>query len=143
MFNGVPKSVVLASLLGLIPIFVGIASTFNIGLSENLKEDFIRIAIIYSGFILSFISGCVFYVSSLERERVLLLWFSVIPVFLALLSIAIPFMQSFVLALGFLVVLELERKLHKQNSLPEWWLKLRLPMTSVVVLLLIFLGFRI
>ena len=143
MFNGVPKSVVLASLLGLIPIFIGIASTFNIGLSENLKEDFIRIAIIYSGFILSFMSGCVFYVSSLERERVLLLWFSVIPVFLALLSIAIPFMQSFVLALGFLVVLELERKLHKQNSLPEWWLKLRFPMTSVVVLLLIFLGFRI
>ena len=143
MFNGVPKSVVLASLLGLIPIFIGIASTFNIGLGENLKEDFIRIAIIYSGFILSFMSGCVFYVSSLERERVLLLWFSVIPVFLALLSIAIPFMQSFVLALGFLVVLELERKLHKQNSLPEWWLKLRFPMTSVVVLLLIFLGFRI
>ena len=143
MFNGVPKSVVLASLLGLIPIFIGIASTFNIGLGENLKEDFIRIAIIYSGFILSFMSGCVFYVSSLERERVLLLWFSVIPVLLALLSIAIPFMQSFVLALGFLVVLELERKLYKQNSLPEWWLKLRFPMTSVVVLLLIFLGFRI
>ena len=134
MFNGVPKSVMLASLLGLIPIFIGMASTFNIGLSENLREDVIRIALIYSGFILSFISGCVFYVSSLERERVLLLWFSVIPVFLALLSIAIPFMQSFVLALGFLVVLELERKLHKQNSLPEWWLKLRLPMTSVVVL---------
>ena len=143
MLNGVPKSVVLASLLGLIPIFIGIASTFNVGLSENLKEDFIRIAIIYSGFILSFMSGCVFYVSSLERERVLLLWLSIIPVFLALLSIAIPFMQSFVLALGFLVVLELERKLHKLNSLPEWWLKLRFPMTSVVVLLLIFLGFRI
>ena len=143
MFNGVPKSVVLASLLGLIPIFIGIASTFNIGLGENLKQDFIRIAIIYSGFILSFMSGCVFYVSSLERERVLLLWFSVIPVLLALLSIAIPFMQSFVLALGFLVVLELERKLHKQKSLPKWWLKLRFPMTSVVVLLLIFLGFRI
>ena len=143
MFSGVPKSVVLASLLGLIPIFIGIASTFNIGLSENLREDFIRIAIIYSGFILSFMSGCVFYVSSLDRERVLLLWFSVIPVLLALLSIAIPFMQSFVLALGFLVVLELERKLHKQNSMPVWWLKLRFPMTSVVVLLLIFLGFRI
>ena len=143
MFNGVPKSVLLASLLGLIPIFIGIASTFNIGLGESLKEDFIRIALIYSGFILSFMSGCVFYVTSLKRERVLLLWFSIIPVLLALLSIAIPFMQSFVLALGFLVVLELERKLHKQNSLPEWWLKLRFPMTSIVVLLLIFLGFRI
>ena len=143
MFNGVPKSVVLASLLGLIPIFIGIASTFNIGLDENLKDHFIRIAIIYSGFILSFISGCVFYVSSLERQRVLLLWFSVTPVLLALLSIVIPFMQSFVLALGFLVVLELERKVHKLKSLPKWWLKLRFPMTSVVVLLLIFLGFRI
>ena len=143
MFSGVPKSVVLASLLGLIPIFIGIASTFSIGLDESLKEDFIRIAIIYSGFILSFMSGCMFYVSSLERERVLLLWFSVTPVLIALLSIVIPFMQSFVLAICFLVVLELERKLHKLKSLPKWWLKLRLPMTSVVVLLLIFLGFRI
>ncbi len=143
MFNGVPKSVVLASLLGLIPILIGLASTFNIGIEESLKEAVTRIAIVYSGFILCFMSGCAFYVSSLERERVVLLWFSVVPVLLALLSIVIPFMQSFVLALGFLVILEIERKLHKIRSLPEWWLKLRLPMTSVVVLLLIFLGFRI
>ena len=143
MFNQVPKSVVLASLLGIIPMLVGVASTFNIGIVASYREEFIRIAIIYSGFILSFISGCVFYVSSLERERVLLLWFSVVPVLLALLSIIIPFMQSFVLALGFLVVLEIERKLHKLRSLPEWWLNLRFPMTSVVILLLIFLGFRI
>ena len=143
MFHKVPKSVMLASLLGLIPILVGLASTFNIGLSENLKDELIRIAIIYSGFILSFMSGCVFYVSSLDRERVFLLWFSIIPVLLALLSIAIPFMQSFVIALGFLIVLEIERKLYKMSSLPEWWLNLRFPMTSMVVFLLIFLGFRI
>ena len=143
MFHGVPKSVVLASLLGLIPILMGLVSTFNVGLNAALKEDFIRIAIIYSGFILSFMSGCIFYVASLERDRVLLLWFSITPVLLALLSIIIPFMQSFVLALGFLVVLEIERKLHKRGSLPKWWLSLRFPMTSIVVVLLIFLGFRI
>ena len=143
MFHKVPKSVMLASLLGLIPILVGLASTFNIGLSENLKDELIRIAIIYSGFILSFMSGCVFYVSSLDRERVFLLWFSIIPVLLALLSIAIPFMQTFVIALGFLIVLEMERKLFKIRTLPEWWLNLRFPMTSTVVFLLIFMGFRI
>ena len=143
MFHKVPKSVMLASLLGLIPILVGLASTFNIGLSESLKEELIKIAIIYSGFILSFMSGCVFYVSSLDRERVFLLWFSIIPVLLALLSIAIPFMQSFVIALGFLIVLEIERKLYKIKTLPEWWLNLRFPMTSIVVFLLIFMGFRI
>ena len=143
MFHKVPKSVMLASLLGLIPILVGLASTFKIGLSESLKEELIRIAIIYSGFILSFMSGCVFYVSSLDRERVFLLWFSIIPVLLALLSIAIPFMQSFIIALGFLIVLEMERKLFKIRTLPEWWLNLRFPMTSIVVFLLIFMGFRI
>ena len=143
MFHGVPKSVMLASLFGLIPILMGLASTFDIGLNERLREDFIRIAIIYSGFILSFMSGCVFYVSSLKRENVFFLWFSIAPVLLALLSIIIPFMQSFVLALGFLVVLEIERKLHKVRSLPEWWLNLRFPMTSVVVIFLIFIGFRI
>ena len=143
MFHRVPKSVMLASLLGLTPILVGLASTFNIGLRESLKEELIRIAIIYSGFILSFMSGCVFYVSSLERERVFLLWFSIVPVLLALLSVAVPFMQSFVIALGFLIVLEIERKLHKFKTLPEWWLNLRLPMTTIVVFLLIFMGFRI
>ena len=143
MFQKVPKSVMLVSFLGLIPILVGLASTFNIGLSENLKDEFIRIAIIYSGFILSFMSGCVFYVSSLDRERVFLLWFSIIPVLLALLSIAIPFMQSFIIALGFLIVLEMERKLFKIKTLPEWWLNLRFPMTSLVIFLLVFMGFRI
>jgi len=143
MFHKVPKSVMLASLLGLIPILVGLASTFNIGLRESLKEELIRIAIIYSGFILSFMSGCVFYISSLDRERVFLLWFSIVPVLLALLSVALPFMQSFVIALGFLIVLEIERKLYKIKTLPEWWLNLRLPMTTIVVFLLIFIGFRI
>ena len=143
MFRRVPKSVLLASLLGLTPILVGLASTFNIGLRESLKEELIRIAIIYSGFILSFMSGCVFYVSSLDRERVFLLWFSIVPVLLALLSFVVPFMQSFVIALGFLIVLEIERKLYTLKTLPEWWLNLRFPMTSVVVFLLIFMGFRI
>ena len=143
MFQKVPKSVMLASLLGLIPILVGLASTFNIGLRESWKEELIRIAIIYSGFILSFMSGCVFYISSLDRERVFLLWLSIVPVLLALLSVAVPFMQSFVIALGFLIVLEIERKLYKFKTLPEWWLNLRFPMTSIVVFLLIFMGFRI
>ncbi len=143
MFHRVPKSVLLASFLGLIPILVGLASTFKIGLSESLREELIRIAIIYSGFILSFMSGCVFYISSLDRERVFLLWFSIVPVLLALLSVAVPFMQSFVIALGFLIVLEIERKLYKFKTLPEWWLNLRFPMTTIVVFLLIFMGFRI
>ena len=143
MFHRVPKSVMLVSFLGLIPILVGLASTFKIGLSESLKEELIRIAIIYSGFILSFMSGCVFYISSLDRERVFLLWFSIVPVLLALLSVAVPFMQSFVIALGFLIVLEIERKLYKFKTLPEWWLNLRFPMTTIVVFLLIFMGFRI
>ncbi len=143
MFHKVPKSVVLTSLLGLIPILMGLASTFNIGLRESLKDELIRIAIIYSGFILSFMSGCVFYVSSLDRKRVFLLWFSIVPVLLALLSVAVPFMQSFVIALGFLIVLEIERKLYKFQNLPEWWLNFRLPMTTIVVFLLIFMGFRI
>ena len=70
MFHSVPKSVLLASFLGLIPILVGLAWTFNIGLRESLMEELIRISLIYSGFILTFMSGCVFYVSSLDRGRV-------------------------------------------------------------------------
>ena len=47
MFYGVPKSVVLASLLGLIPILMGLVSTFNIGLNAGLKKDFIEIQVSY------------------------------------------------------------------------------------------------
>ena len=143
MFHRVPKSVILASLLGLIPMLVGLASTFDIGLQKNFKDELIRISIIYSGFILCFMSGCVFFVSSINRERVSLIWFSIIPVLLALLSISITFMQTFVLAFGFLILLEIERKLYKFKTLPEWWLNLRLPMTSMVIFLQIFMGFRI
>jgi hypothetical protein len=143
MFYKVPKSVLLASLLGLIPVLVGVASTFDIGLNDNLKEQLVRVSIIYSGFILSFMSGCIFYVSSVGKEKERFLWLSIVPVLLALLSITIPFMQSFFLALGFLILLEIERKLFRVNALTAWWLNLRFPMTAIVVVLLIVLGFRI
>jgi hypothetical protein len=139
----VPKSVLLASLLGLIPVLVGVASTFDIGLNDNLKEQLVRVSIIYSGFILSFMSGCIFYVSSVEKEKELFMWLSIVPVLLALFSITIPFMPSFVLALGFLILLEIERKLFRMNSLTVWWLNLRFPMTAIIVILLVILGFRI
>jgi ribonuclease HI len=143
MFYKVPKSVLLASLLGLIPVLVGVASTFDIGLNDNLKEQLVRVSIIYSGFILSFMSGCIFYVSSVEKEKELFMWLSIVPVLLALFSITIPFMPSFVLALGFLILLEIERKLFRMNSLTVWWLNLRFPMTAIIVILLVILGFRI
>ena len=143
MFYKVPKSVLLASLLGLIPVLVGVASTFDIGLNDNLKERLVRVSIIYSGFILSFMSGCIFYVSSVEKEKELFMWLSIVPVLLALFSITIPFMPSFVLALGFLILLEIERKLFRMNSLTVWWLNLRFPMTAIIVILLVILGFRI
>ena len=143
MFYKVPRSVLLASLLGLIPILVGVASTFEIGLNDNLSEQLVRVSIIYSGFILSFMSGCIFYVSSVGKEKERFLWLSIVPVLLALLSITIPFMQSFFLALGFLILLEIERKLFRVNALTVWWLNLRFPMTAIVVVLLIVLGFRI
>jgi hypothetical protein len=143
MFYKVPRSVLLASLLGLIPVLVGVASTFDIGLNDNLKEQLVRVSIIYSGFILSFMSGCIFYVSSVEKEKELFMWLSIVPVLLALFSITIPFMPSFVLALGFLILLEIERKLFRMNSLTVWWLNLRFPMTAIIVILLVILGFRI
>ena len=44
---------------------------------------------------------------------------------------------------GFIKGELIERKLFKIRTLPEWWLNLRFPMTSIVVFLLIFMGFRI
>ncbi|MDC3068158.1 DUF3429 domain-containing protein [Paracoccaceae bacterium] len=137
-----PTHVLVASFLGLIPIFLGLLSTFNIGISEFLDLNFVEISIVYSGFILCFMSGCVFVISSNDIDKIHYFWVSILTVLIAIVSIVVPFMQTFILALGFLTILEVERKLFKLNALPEWWLNLRFPMTFVVVTLLIFIGFR-
>ena len=46
-----------------------------------------------------------------------------------------------ILAVGFLLVYELDRKAYTTGTVPGWWLSLRFPLTAIVILSLSIIGF--
>jgi len=60
----------------------------------------------------------------------------------AVFSLLLP-MTCFLLAVGFLTTLERERFLSRIIILPNWWLKMRFQLTTLMVFLLIIMGFNV
>ena len=144
MFRGVPKSVLTISLLGLVPFVIGSLLSFKIDIIPQRESDlFLKASLQYATFILCFMSGCVFFSCLNETERTSDLWRSIIPVILSLFALSLPFLTGFILALGFLYLLEIERKLFKAQVMPSWWISLRMPMTILVLICLIIMGFNV
>ena len=144
MFKGVPKSVLTISLLGLIPFFIGAFLSFKMNIIPQEKSDLLlKASLQYSAFILCFLSGCAFFSCLNEMEKSRYLWLSIIPVILSLFALSLPFLTEFILALGFLYILEIERKLFKAQIMPFWWISLRMPMTILVLICLIIMGFNV
>ncbi len=144
MFRGVPKSVSTISLLGLVPFVIGSVLSFKINIIPQEQSDFLLSASLqYAAFILCFMSGCVFFASLNEPKKPHYLWFSILPVIISLFALSIPFLSGFILALGFLYLLEIERKLFKARVMPFWWISLRMPMTILVLICLIIMGFNV
>ena len=144
MFRGVPKSVLTISLLGLIPFFIGSLLSFNLKIIPLEEATFLlKASLQYGAFILCFLSGIVFFACVNEPEKTGYLWLSIMPVILSLFAFSFPFLTGFVLALGFLYLLEIERKLFKLQLMPFWWINLRMPMTILVLICLIIMGFNV
>tara|TARA_A100000164_G_C21496281_1_gene580317 strand:- start:90 stop:524 length:435 start_codon:yes stop_codon:yes gene_type:complete len=144
MFRGVPKSVLIISLLGLIPIFIGSLLSFKLKIIPLEETTFLlKASLQYSSFILCFLSGCVFFSCLNKPEKTGYLWYSIIPVILSLFALSFPFLTGFILALGFLYLLEIERNLFKTQVMPIWWINLRMPMTILVLICLIIMGFNV
>ena len=144
MFKGVPKSILTISLLGLIPFFIGAILSFKLNLLPQEESDLLlKASRQYAAFILCFMSGCVFFSCLNEIEKSSYLWLSIIPVILSLFALSFPFLTGFILALGFLYLLEIERKLFKAQVMPFWWISLRMPMTVLVLICLIIMGFNV
>ena len=139
----IPNLVKFISIGGLIPVFVGaIVISFPIKVEANLSMFFKDTSLIYAGIILSFLGGCLFLTECIQPK---LSWkglvFSVAPSIWAFFSLTLP-MSAFSLAIGFLLVLERERIVFRTHNLPKWWLKLRFPMTAIIVILLMVIGFN-
>ena len=144
MFRGVPKNVLTISLLGLVPFFIGSLLSFKVNIIPEQESDLLlKTSLQYAAFILCFMSGCVFFSCINEIENISYLWRSIIPVILSLLALSVPFLTGFILALGFLYLLEIERKLFKAQVMPFWWMSLRMPMTILVLICLIIMGFNV
>ena len=144
MFKGVPKSVLTISLLGLAPFFLGSVLSFRMNIIPHEQIDLLlKTSLQYAAFILCFLSGCVFFSCANETEKITYMWLSTIPVILSLFALNFPFLTGFILALGFLYLLEIERKMYKAQIMPFWWISLRMPMTILVLICLIIMGFNV
>jgi hypothetical protein len=66
-----------------------------------------------------------------------------VPVIISLIAFQFDFISGFILAIGFLYLLEIERKLFREKLMPVWWISLRMPITVFALIPLIIMGFRV
>ena len=142
--SGIPKEIKIISFLGLFPFFVGVIATFKLSIIDSSLNLFLmEFSILYSALILSFMGGCLFGFESITEVKInnLRLWASITPALWSLVALLIPSFSASMLAIGFLLVYEFDRKSYLAGMTPEWWLSLRLPLTTMVILSLVVIGF--
>ena len=141
----IPKTIKIIATIGLLPFFLGAIATFTVSILDfNTKVLLIKLSTLYAGLILSFLGGCLFGFESIsgKNPNKMRLWLSIIPSLWSLIALQIPYFSASILALGFLVVYEFDRKSSLAGTVPAWWLSLRLPLTAIVILNLTIIGFN-
>ena len=141
----IPKTIKIIATLGLLPFFLGAIATFKVSILDfDTKVLLIKLSTLYAGLILSFLGGCLFGFESVfgKTPNKMRLWLSIIPSIWSLIALQIPHFSASILALGFLVVYEFDRKSSLAGTVPGWWLSLRLPLTAIVILNLTIIGFN-
>ncbi len=141
----IPSEVRYLSYAGIIPIFFGLIGSFELNfINDNLNIWFTNFAILFSALILSFLGGCLYIFqiilnSKFNKKDIFL---SMMPSIWAAISLQLP-MSCFLLAIGFLGTLEIERKISKTIKFPYWWLKMRFRLTTAMVILLLIMGLNV
>ncbi|MFL2802991.1 MAG: DUF3429 domain-containing protein [Paracoccaceae bacterium] len=141
----IPSNVKYLSYAGIIPILIGVIGSFDLNLMSNsINTWLVEFGLLFSALILSFLGGCLFIFeihlkSEIDFKGILI---SMCPSIWAVFSLLLP-MSCFFLAIGFLATLERERSLAKIIIFPNWWLKMRFRLTTLIVLLLVIMGFNV
>ena len=141
----IPSNVKYLSYAGIIPILIGVIGSFDLNLMSNsINTWLVEFGLLFSALILSFLGGCLFIFeihskSDTDFKGILI---SMCPSICAAFSLLLP-MSCFLLAIGFLATLERERYLAKVIIFPNWWLKIRFRLTTLMVLLLLIMGFNV
>ena len=141
----IPSKVKYISYAGMIPILMGVIGSFDLSLmGNNINNWLVELGILFSAIILSFLGGCLFVFETHLKSKINFkgLMVSRCPSIWAVFSLLLP-MTCFLLAVGFLTTLERERYLSRIIILPNWWLKMRIKLTTLMVFLLIIMGFNV
>ena len=140
----VPAVIKTVATLGLLPFLFGTIGSFQLSfIQDNLNKFFLNLSISYAALILSFLGGCLFGFECLNKstpnkKRV---WIAILPTLWALIAFQIANFSASILAIGFLLVYEFDRRAYAAGTVPDWWLSLRLPLTAIVILSLSIIGF--
>ena len=140
----ISKPIYYLSLLGLLPVIAGVLGSFNfLMLGVEINIWLYKFGLLFSALILSFLGGCLFVFEILLKPKLEFkgLVLSIMPSLWAIISINLP-MSSFLLAIGFLAILERERILQRNYELPPGWLRMRLHLTTLLIIALIVMGFN-
>ncbi len=139
-----PKPILYLSLLGLLPVLAGVLGSLEfLNVFEQINHKLYQFGLQFSALILSFLGGCHFAFEIILRSRINTkgLCLSMAPAIWAIISLNLP-MSCFLLAIGFLLALERERFLARSCQLPPWWMRMRLQLTSLMVIALMLMGFN-
>ena len=141
----IPSKVKYISYAGIIPTLMGVIGSFDLSLmGNNINNWLVELGMLFSAIILSFLGGCLFVFETHLKSEINSkgLMMSMCPSIWAVFSLLLP-MTCFLLAVGFLTTLERERYLSRKIIFPNWWLKMRFQLTTLMVFLLIIMGFNV
>ncbi len=138
----IPASALFLGLAGLIPFLWGAATSVSIAVSYLPWPD---VFLIYSGthvllsygtIILSFMAGVIWGFAAKDGGpwMPIGLTLSVLPALLIFFASNMPpLTQFYALILGFLGLLAIDWACQRRGLAPDWWMTLRLILTSVVI----------
>lgn len=140
----IPKSALILGLAGLLPFLYGalsvlVPATAGLGWAWSPNHTGPALLQIYGIVILCFMSGVIwgFAARADGPQAALFYGLSVIPaIFVFLTAFADPRPSLVMLIAGFVALLAVDASAQKQGLAPDWWMSLRLLLTTVVVICL-------
>jgi hypothetical protein len=141
----IPRSALLLGLAGLIPFLWGVATLYSTDLAQFGQRTFGPrfvgpfVQLQYGTIILAFMSGVLWGFSTRAEGRVAATGYalSVLPALWAFFFVGGgPVSAAIYLAAGFAGLLALDWMFWNQGLAPGWWMRLRIGLTTVVVICL-------
>jgi hypothetical protein len=147
---GIPRAPLSLGLAGLIPFIASAASELSPGLFEALATTFgprfvgPYMGLAYGTIILSFMSGVLWGFATKATGSVAAYGYAIstIPALWAFFFVGSgPVSSAIWLALGFILLIGLDFMFWQRGLAPDWWMRLRIMLTSVVVACLMVTAF--